>query len=172
MVESRLVVGRSRDPRSIPHPRPQESCGLASPARHQYQWLADLARYLASAVSPLLPAEREVVASGLQLSLVERRPDEPLVVALTMTLPVPDEESQVSARTAARVLRALQDEIALHLSRAWPLSRSGTALHVDVRETDVGIEMRFVSKSPNADDFLPLGTFVLPSPPARTVIAG
>ncbi|WP_345411406.1 hypothetical protein [Actinomycetospora chlora] len=92
-------------------------------------------------------------------------------MAATHQLPTPGEASTLDAGAVDEVLRDLQDEIALHLGEAWPLSARGTALRGVARPAGESIALAFEARSGDSADSLVLEPFVPPSPDG-TRIAG
>ena len=111
------------------------------------QWMGELTRHLAAELTPLLPDDREVMATPQELSVVVRREGAPLRVATSMQLEPPGEGAVLDVRVASYLIRDLQDEIAIHLGRAWPVGDSGAALTGTATESPDGIALSFVSRA-------------------------
>jgi hypothetical protein len=134
-------------------------------------WMSALAQHLARTITPFLPADRELIATGMELAVVVRREGAPLRVATTHQLPTPGEASILDADAADEVLRDVQDEIALHLGAAWPLSTQGTGLRAVARPDGDAIALAFEPRSGDPAEALVLEPFRPPSPDG-TRIAG
>ena len=133
-------------------------------------WVGELGRHLASVLTPLLPDDRELVSTGHELQVMVRRAGAPLSVARGYALPVPNEHANLDAVAVAYVLGDVQDEIALHLGRAWPLGESGAALTATATETSDGVALSFVSRT--SDEEIQLAPFRPPPPLGEAVVAG
>ncbi|WP_433784430.1 hypothetical protein ACQPX6_29800 [Actinomycetospora sp. CA-101289] len=126
-------------------------------------WMAALAEHLASVLTPLLPSDRELVATGAELAVMIRREGAPLKVALTFPLPTPGEAPVLDAETVDEVFRDLQDEIVLHLGETWPTAPDGRVLRARARETDGAVGLGFEPTSGDPAQALALEVFVPPS---------
>lgn len=131
-------------------------------------WMGALGQHLASVLSPLLPPERELVATGPELAVMVRRPDAPLKVAVTFTLPTPSESSVLGAAVADEVLRDLQDEIVLHLGETWPTDEDGRMLRATARSSGDAVALSFESVSGEVRELPPF----VPPPLANARVAG
>lgn len=127
-------------------------------------WMGALAEHLATVLTPVLPPERELVATGAELAVIVRRPNAPLRVASTYPLPTPGESSVLGADAVDEVLRDLQDEIVLHLGEAWPTAESGQMLRARARPSDDAVAISFEASPGDREGALVLEPFV---PPAR-----
>jgi hypothetical protein len=123
-----------------------------------------LGEHLARVLTPLLPADRELLAVGPTLAVVVRRDGEPLRVAVTHPLP-----AHVDRAGVDEVLREVQDEIALHLGSAWPVSSRGTALRAVARTSGDAIALSFEPRSGDPSESLVLEPFRPPSPDGTRV---
>lgn len=135
-------------------------------------WMGALGQHLAAVVTPLLPADRELVATGTELAIMVRRDGSPLRVAVTHQLPTPGEASVLDAAAADEVLRDLQDEIAIHLGEAWPVSTGGQPLRAVARPSGEAIGLFFEPRSGDVAETLTLDPFVPPPPLEEARIAG
>lgn len=126
-------------------------------------WMAALAEHLASVLTPLLPPDRELVATGTELAVMVRRDGAPLKVALTFPLPAPGEASVLDAETVDEVFRDLQDEIVLHLGHTWPTDPDGRMLRATARETDGAVGLAFEPPSNDSAQALELEAFFPPA---------
>lgn len=135
-------------------------------------WVGELGRHLARVLTPLLPDDRELLATGTELAIVRRTEDAPLAVAVTYPLPTPGEGAVLDAGAVATVLGEVQDEIALHLARAWPVSDSGAALTAQARPSGDAIALSFEPRSGDAEDTIVLPPFMPPPPLENARVAG
>ncbi|MEJ2865679.1 hypothetical protein [Actinomycetospora flava] len=135
-------------------------------------WMAALGQHLARVLTPLLPADRELVATGLELAVMVRREGTPLRVGTTMQLPTPGSASVLDAAAVDEVLRDVQDEIAIYLARAWPDPVAGRALHPAARSSCEVIALSFEPRSGDATESVVLEPFVPPPPPDEARVAG
>ena len=110
-------------------------------------WIGELARHLAGELSPLLPDDRELVAGPHDVTVMIRRDGAPLRLATSYLLPVPGDQAILDALAAGQILSEIQDEIAIHLGRAWPVGDSGAALTGTAAESPDGIALSFVSRA-------------------------
>jgi len=126
-------------------------------------WMAALGQHLATVLTPLLPGERELVATGTELAVMVRRANAPLKVALTFPLPTPGDASVLGAAAVDEVLRDLQDEIVIHLGQTWPTASDGRMLRAVARPAgDDAIELAFEPRPGDAAEALTLEAFVPP----------
>lgn len=133
-------------------------------------WIGELGRHLADELTPLLPDDRELVAGPRELDVMIRRADAPLRLATSYLLPVPNEHALLGAVAAGRILSDVQDEIAIHLARAWPVGDSGAALTATATESPEGIALAFVSTT--GDEEIRLAPFRPPPGLDEARVAG
>ncbi|WP_433802584.1 hypothetical protein [Actinomycetospora sp. CA-084318] len=129
-------------------------------------WMASFGRHLATQLTPLLPAEHELVAMGRELSLIVRRDGAPLRIAVSYELPMPAPGAVLTAAAAEQLLGEVQDEVAQFLTRTWPGDRG---LHPRADDADGAIAMRFSAR--DGSGAIELAPFVPPST-ADAVAAG
>ena len=125
-------------------------------------WMTELGKHLAAELTPLLPADRELVLTGRELAIMIRRDGAPLRAAVTHSLPVPGEHVDLGAAAAEQVLSELQDEVAVHLSRAWPVNDDGVSLHASAADAGDRIALAFVPRAADSTDAVVLAPFVPP----------
>ncbi|GAA4943652.1 hypothetical protein EV188_104349 [Actinomycetospora succinea] len=139
---------------------------------HGIAWVAALGQHLAAVVTPLLPGDRELVATGSELAVMVRRDGAPLRVATSYRLPTPSARSVLDAGAVDEILRDLQDDIAVHLGCAWPTAASGTTLSAVARDADGVIEIAFEPRRGDPAEAIVLEPFVPPPPPDEARVAG
>lgn len=147
---------------------------LGAEASWEAHVAAELAQHLADSVSGLLPAGLDVVANGLELTLVKRNQSGTLRVVESHLIPLSSDPSATPVETlAGHVITDLQDLVISHLGHVWPHDSDGNPLHAWAQRSSAQILLgfrRYGLRERSAGVDLP--PFDIPTPPPRTVVAG